>query len=72
MRKIYLNILFILIIFLICYYFFYYYHKKEAFTPYIRSLYRPYIRNFNFHIDYLSNNYGLQTIFNKLRKWNIY
>ena len=45
---------------------------EEPFTPRIRAFYRPYVRNMNQYIDYAQNNYGLQFITNKLRKWNIY
>lgn len=72
MRKIYYKILLPIIILLFFYYFFYYNSQKESFTPYIRSVYRPYLRSFNQQYEYFSNNYGLQPIFNKLRKWNIY
>ena len=74
MRKIYFNLLIALIILVIFYYVFYYYYhyNKEGFTPYIRGVYRPYIRIFNHHYEYFTTNYGLQPIFNKLRKWNIY
>jgi hypothetical protein len=46
--------------------------KSEPFTPKIRAFYRPYVRNMNQYVDYAQNNYGLQFITNKLRKWNIY
>jgi hypothetical protein len=46
--------------------------KTEPFTPYIRGLYRPYIRQFNHHYDRLKNNYGFDVIWTKLRKWNIW
>ena len=67
MRKIYFNLLIALIILVIFYYVFYYYYyhyNKEGFTPYIRTL--------NHHYEYFTTNFGLQPIFNKLRKWNIY
>jgi len=47
-------------------------NKVESFTPRIRAFYRPYVRNMNQYVDYAQNNYGLQFITNKLRKWNIY
>jgi hypothetical protein len=72
MRKIYFNLMIALIFIIIFYYIFYYYTKKEAFTPSIRGVYRPYIRVLNQHYEYFTNNYGLQPIINKLRKWNIY
>jgi len=46
--------------------------KTEPFTPHIRGLYRPYIRHFNHHYDRLKDNYGLDVIWTKLRKWNIW
>ena len=46
--------------------------KTETFTPRIRAFYRPYVRNMNQYYDYALNEYGLQFIMNKLRKWNIY
>ena len=74
MRKIYFNLIIAIIILVIFYYiyYYYYYYNKEGFTPYIRSVYRPYIRTLNHHYEYFTTNFGLQTIFNKLRKWNIY
>ena len=44
----------------------------EPFTPRIRSFYRPYVRHMNQYYDSALNDYGLQFIMNKLRKWNIY
>jgi hypothetical protein len=44
----------------------------DPFTPRIRAFYRPYVRNMNQYYDHTINNYGLQFIMNKLRKWNIY
>ena len=45
---------------------------SEGFTPRIHALYRPYVRHFNQHYEYFTNEYGINTITNKLRKWNIY
>jgi len=45
---------------------------EEPFTPRIRAFYRPYVRNMNQYYDRALNDYGLQFITNKLRKWNIY
>ena len=72
MNKIYINLFLLLIIIFIFIYFFYNYKTKEGFTPYIRSVYRPYMRILNHHYEFFTTNYGLQPIFNKLRKWNIY
>jgi uncharacterized protein YxeA len=72
MNKIYINLFLLLITIFIFIYFFYNYKTKEGFNPYIRSVYRPYMRILNHHYEFYKTNYGLQPIFNKLRKWNIY
>ena len=45
---------------------------KEGFTPKIRQMYRPYLRNINNSVETFTNNYNITTLINKLRKWNIY
>jgi hypothetical protein len=45
---------------------------KEGFTPKIRQMYRPYLRNMSNGVETFTNNYNLTTLINKLRKWNIY
>jgi len=72
MRKIYLKILIGIIVLLWGIYFIQSFTQYEGFTPKIRGLYRPYIRNMNQHIEHFTTNYGLDSIINKFRKWNIY
>jgi hypothetical protein len=79
MRKIYFNIFIGIIILLWIVYFIRNIFSKdvsedisEGFTPRIHALYRPYVRHFNQHYEYFTNEYGINTITNKLRKWNIY
>jgi hypothetical protein len=79
MRKIYFNIFIGIIILLWVIYFirniFSEYVSEdinEGFTPRIHALYRPYVRHFNQHYEYFTSQYGIDTISNKLRKWNIY
>ena len=75
MRKIYFNIFIGIIILLWIIYFIrniFSEGASEGFTPRIHALYRPYVRHFNQHYEYFTNEYGIDTITNKLRKWNIY
>ena len=79
MRKIYFNIFIGIIIFLWIVYLIRNIFSEgvskgvsEGFTPRIHALYRPYVRHFNQHYEYFTNEYGINTITNKLRKWNIY
>lgn len=44
----------------------------EGFTPKIKSIYRPYIRNLNQKYDNFLDNYNTENIIIKLKKWNIY
>jgi len=74
MRKIYFK-LFITIVVVLCIIYLIQqtlFKQNEGFTPRIRSMYRPYVRLVNQQVDTLLNNYGMETIFTKLRKWNIY
>ncbi len=45
---------------------------NEGFTPKIKSLYRPYIRNINTKYESFVHNYGTNVVMTKLKKWNIY
>ena len=44
----------------------------EGFTPKIRQMYRPVIRNVNNKIETFMANYNMDILTNKLKKWNIY
>ena len=44
----------------------------EGFTPKIRQMYRPVIRNVNNKIETFMSNYNVNLLTNKLKKWNIY
>jgi hypothetical protein len=56
----------------IYFYFFIYKNNQENFTPKIKSLYRPHLRNMRLKYETFSNNYGSDFIINKLKKMNIY
>lgn len=45
---------------------------KESFTPKIREMYRPLLRNVNNNIETFSLNYNKDRLITILRKWNIY
>jgi len=47
MTKIYLKILISIVIVLWIFYFIQYYYKIESFTPRIKSIYNPWVRNIN-------------------------
>jgi len=74
MRKIYFNIFVGIIVILWFIYFIQTYTSiiNEGFTPKIKSLYRPYVRNINQQYETFVNNYGTNVIINKLKKWNIF
>lgn len=40
--------------------------------PFVSNLYRPYIRTMNQKYESFMDNYGPNTVVNKLKKWNIY
>jgi hypothetical protein len=83
MRRIYFYISFGIVILFLIYYFIQYIFNNnvitydtpvvsEGFTSHIHAIYRPYIRHFNQHYEYFSSQYNTETIYNKLRKWNIF
>jgi hypothetical protein len=76
MRRIYLKIFVAIIVLLwIIYFIQTYTHThvlNEGFTPKINALYRPYVRHMNQTYESFVNNYGLNVIRTKLKKWNIF
>jgi hypothetical protein len=74
MPKIYLKFLIGIIVLLWIIYFIqsYFVSSKEAFTPKLNALYRPYIRKMDRRYESFVNNYGPSVIITKLKKWNIY
>jgi len=45
---------------------------KESFTPRIRQIYRPYIRQVNNKVESFVSYYNWETLKNKLKKMGIY
>jgi hypothetical protein len=70
MYKILFTILIILAV--IYFYFYIYQNTQESFTPKIKSLYRPHLRNIRLNYETFANKYGSDFIINKLKKMNIY
>ena len=48
------------------------YIKKEGFTPKIRSMYHPFIRNFRINMESFVNNYNDYYFIKKLKSIGIY
>lgn len=67
-----INIIIILAATYFYFYFFIYQNTQESFTPKIKSLYRPHLRNMRLNYETFANNYGSDFIINKLKKMNIY
>jgi len=72
------NINYLIIIIIVCLLFVMFIFQKkifnnsEGFTPKIKSMIRPHIRNINSSYNNITKNYGMGVINTKLRKWNIY
>jgi hypothetical protein len=47
----------------------YFFRRREGF---IGGLIRPHIRKIRNHYEHFTNNYGVNVIINKLKKYNIY
>jgi hypothetical protein len=73
MRKMYLKLLVGIIILLWIIYIVQSYNTNvEPFTPKIKSMYRPYVRDMNQKYETFVSNYGPEAIVHKLKKMNIY
>jgi abortive infection bacteriophage resistance protein len=72
MKNNFINILFILWFILIIFFLFQQINMTEGFTPKIRSLYNPYIRNFRIYIESFSNDYNDNYIIKRLKNIGIY
>jgi len=65
-------LIFILVILVILYFVFSFIvkqQKKETFIGYFQSYYRPYTRILKQNYNIITDNYGLNTVLNKMRKW---
>jgi hypothetical protein len=71
---------FIIILIILAVIYFYFFIKntnkyqiiQEGFTPKIKGLYRPHLRNIQLKYETFENNYGSDFIINKLKKMNMY
>ena len=66
---------YLLIVFSVIYYFFLYNNVEgnvEGFTPYLRGIYRPHIRNIRLKYNNILDLYGPEFIITKLKRWNLY
>ena len=72
MKLNFINILFILWFILIIFFLYQQINITEGFTPKIRSLYNPYIRNFRIYIESFSNIYNDNYIIKRLKNIGIY
>jgi len=72
MKLNFINILFILWFILIIFFLYQQINITEGFTPKIRSLYNPYIRNFRIYIESFSNVYNDNYIIKRLKNIGIY
>ena len=63
---------YLLIVFFVIYYYFFLYNNVEGFTPYLRGIYRPHIRNIRLNYTNMLDLYGPEFIITKLKRWNLY